>query len=197
LESGRNLAEKSMELVEGINNSMVEINTSVVQIASSIEEQNSAIEEFTDGIGDLSNESKFLEDYCKNTSEILFKSVRNIDKVRGRITRFSLGLGLKESLSLFKTDHIMYVYRFYNMLLGFEELTVSGMGDPTKCKLGVWYTTSADENLKNTNDFIMLGNHHNELQRTGVNCINAYSAGDIETAENEYMTASPAASVSR
>jgi methyl-accepting chemotaxis protein len=186
ISEGKNLVEKSVGLVEGINHSMGEINDSITQIAANIQEQDASIDVFSSEINELFDESDRLRAYCMKTSEALFSNIREIDKVRGRVARFSSSLSLEQWLEQYKTDHIMYVYRMYNMILGFEQLTIENMGDPKKCKLGSWYYTLAPENLKNTSAFKELGNYHEQLHMLGVACIEAYTGGDKETAIENY-----------
>jgi methyl-accepting chemotaxis protein len=186
LDDGKNLVEDSIQSVEGINDSMKEIDTSISHIAENIEEQYTLMDVFTKEINGISSEARELNEYCNNTGELLYSTSRLVDAVRGRMARFTTQLSEKEWLEQYQTDHIIFVYRIYNMILGYESLTIEKMGDPKSCKLGVWYCQKANDTIKKTGAYIDLEKWHTELHRLAVNAINAYDQQDEETAMREY-----------
>ncbi len=184
--SGEQLVEGAARSVNDISESIQEINATLVQIAANIEEQNVATGTFIQGIGGLATEANHLTDCCHNTNKLLLEISQLVDGVRGRLARMASTLTAPEWLELYKTDHIVYGWRIYNMLLGFRKLDPLQMGDPTICKLATWYQAVTDPKVKKLSAYRDLGTTHTELHQLGKECILAYQAGRLDDAQTIY-----------
>ncbi|HYH03258.1 MAG TPA: methyl-accepting chemotaxis protein [Bacillota bacterium] len=185
LNSGQQLVEGAVDSVSDINRSMQEINEMIVKIAANIEQQNSSIGTFIREVDGISSEANNLVEYCNSTGELLFKISRLVDRVRGRLARFSnltKSLPFNQCIDLYKTDHIVYVWRIYNMILGYEELDAEQMGNYRTCKLGVWYYSITDPQLKTAAAYRELEQIHINLHRLGKEAILAYQNGNSDQA---------------
>ena len=186
LENGNNLVETSVESVVKINNYMGQINETISRIATTIVEQDTVMDNFTQEMNELSGEAKYLNEYCNETGQLIFEMSRLIDRVRGRLARFSANLSVKDWIEIYKTDHVMFVYRIQNMLLGFEKLELEKMNNPKACKLGTWYFNINDTALINKPEFQAIGKNHNELHRLADLIIKDYNSGNIDSAKANY-----------
>ncbi len=184
LVSGQQLVESAVQSVTGINQSMQEINQTIVQIAANMQQQNLSTETFIHEIADVSSEANHLVESCDNTGELLYRISRLVDSVRGRLARFAAALSTTQWLELYKTDHTVYTWRIYNMILGYEKLDAAKMGDPRTCKFGVWYYSIQDPKVRNNRSFIELGKYHQYLHQLGKEAILACNAGNREQAAN-------------
>jgi methyl-accepting chemotaxis protein len=186
LNTGKQLVEASGESVVEMSKMIDEINLSISQIASNIEVQSSSTELFINNVEGLSSESQTLYNHCNSTGELLYKISRLVDSVRGRLTRVSSSLTLKERLSLYETDHVVYAWRINNMLLGYAELEAEKMSNPKTCKLGKWYYDETDTRIKRNIGFINLEKHHSDLHKHGKETILAYKSKDMDKAQAYY-----------
>lgn len=182
LDSGQQLVENAVQSVSEINKAIQDISGMVQQIASNIEKQNSATDIFINGISELSSEANRLVEYCNSTGALVFKISRLVDSVRGRLARFSSALSPAEWIELYRTDHVVYVWRIYNVLLGYEQLDPERIGDYRSCKLGTWYYSGTDPKVKSSREFIELEKHHMKFHQYGKETVAAYQAGEVERA---------------
>lgn len=182
LDSGQQLVENAVQSVAEINGAIQDINEMVQQIAVNIEQQNNATSTFINEISGLSSEANRLVDYCNNTGALLFQTSRLVDSIRGRLARLSTELSPADWIELYRTDHVVYMWRIYNMLLGYEQLDPEKTGDYRSCKLGSWYYSVTDPRVKNSPDFIELEQHHIKIHQLGKETVIAYLAGEEECA---------------
>jgi methyl-accepting chemotaxis protein len=182
LASSQQLVETAIQSVVEINQSMQEIDATISRIAANIQQQNQATEILTSEVGDLSSEANRSVEYCNHTSELIFKMSRVVNQVRGKLVRYSASLSRREWIEQYKTDHIMYAWRTYNAILGYEKLAAEEMGDFKICKLGVWYYAVADLKVQNHQAFSQLGDCHAELHKLGKETILACEANNPERA---------------
>src|SRR5690625_7662563 len=45
----------------------------------------------------------------------------------------------KEIIKMAITDHLLWKWLMYNMMLGFETISITDVASHTQCRLGVWY----------------------------------------------------------
>ena len=170
---------------------MQEINSMILQIAANMEQQNRTIGTFIREISGLSSEANNLVDNCNETGELLFKISRLVDSVRGRVARFSASLPRTQWIELYKTDHVVYTWRIYNMILGYEKLDAEKMANYRTCKLGVWYYSVTEPRIKGLKAFTELEQHHINLHRLGKEAILAYQMGNLDQANQTFNDMGP------
>ncbi|TCK98429.1 methyl-accepting chemotaxis protein [Natranaerovirga hydrolytica] len=187
LENGTNLVEESVDSVVNINNYLGQINDTIAKVANTLVEQDTVMDTISEEMTGLSEEAKLLDGYCNDTGRLIFQMSRLIDKVRGRLARFTPYLSLKEWSEIYKTDHVMFVYRIHNMILGFETLQLEKMNNPKACKLGTWFYKINDEKIKSSNAYHTIEQSHNELHKLAEASIKAYDNGNVEQAKLSYQ----------
>lgn len=186
LDSGKQLVENSSQSVVGISKLINEINSNITQIAAASEEQTAATENFMKEVDVLSSQAQNITNHCSGTGELMYNMSRLVDAVRGRLARFSTALTIQEGLDLYKTDHIVYVWRINNMMLGYAQLEVKSMSDPKSCKFGKWYYGSGNDKYRSNKTFIDIGQQHSSLHKFGTETITAYQNRDTVKAEKCY-----------
>jgi len=182
LSSGRQMIEDVVQSVSEISKVVQDISDMIQRIAENMEKQSTATNTFIHEISGLSSEANRLVGYCNNTGALLFNISRLVDNVRGRLARFSSALSPVEWIELYQTDHVVYVWRIYNMLLGYEQLDPEKIGDYRTCKLGTWYYSVKDPQVKSSRDFIELEQYHIKLHALGKETVNACLAGEEDRA---------------
>ncbi len=177
---------------EEMNKSIAEINqiyeyiqtmdTDINTINTQIQLQDQSMCDFVNIINDINTEAKNLGDCCQEVGQLMFHSSRAVDKCRGHIARDSCHLSQKEWYEVFKVDHLIYTWRAFNHIYGFEKLEFDYIKNPNICKLGKWYTSLKDSNLLNSPTFLTLKKAHEALHEQVGACITAADKGDKEKA---------------
>jgi methyl-accepting chemotaxis protein len=189
---------KSKDMVGGtvveistIFDSMKQISSQMHDVFDANKKQNLIIGSFVEEVKRISDHTNNLYTYCNGTGSDLYKISRAVDKVRGNIARKQANLTTKEWLKIFATDHIIFTWRMYNMVAGFEVLEINMVNNPKTCKLGLWYNSVTDTRLLNSRHFMDIEVHHRKLHDFAVECVQACNINNYDRAINAFHNAMP------
>jgi methyl-accepting chemotaxis protein len=185
LDSGKSLVETTLETIREIENSIQNIDDTVVQVASNTEEQAAATESFAEHMENVSCEADQLSEKAKDTGRAIYESSKTIDRIRVKMVSNRMLLHDSDMIEVYKTDHMLWRWRVYNMLLGYEQVDINEVGDYRGCRLGKWYYGIDCEKIKENKSFKSMEEPHIELHRAAKEAVNAYNRGDIFRAEDE------------
>ena len=187
LVSGQNFVENSINSVQEINGIINEIDSTVGQIAANMQQQSASMTTFTNGVSDLDKAGSELVKYCNETGDLLFKSNKLIDLERGKIVRFSFSsLSTDKLLEIFKTDHRVYAWSIYNMILGYEVPNAKPMTNPKNCRFGTWCYNVKDSRILSSEPFKKAEESHRNIHSKGVEIIEACINNEIDKAMELY-----------
>jgi Methyl-accepting chemotaxis protein len=172
LDTGKSLVQNSVESLNNVNISMETINNKIEDISAHMLNQSTSTQNFFKLLNDISRESSKLVDYCNGTGDLMYNVSRSVDKVRGNMARYSTSLTLPEWLRVYSIDHVIYTWRLYNMIAGFEVLEYKNISNPKRCKFGLWYYSVTDAAIINNIHFKNAGALHASLHEKGVKCFN-------------------------
>lgn len=178
--SGSKLA--SEELVEIIS-TMQQINEETSQIAAMSEEQASTVIEIAErntSIFDLSTQSQKL---AEETAEIIYNLSEQMNNYRLDFIDSNIVFNDQDIIKVGKTDHLLWKWNIYNMLLGLVDLSTEDIGSHKTCRLGEWYYGYLSENLKNDPVFIALEHPHITVHECAKDAIMYYEQGNLESAQ--------------
>jgi len=178
LDTGRGLVQNSVESLNNVNTSMETINFKIEDISKLILVQNSSTQNFLNILKDISKESSNLVDYCNGSGDLMYKISRSVDAVRTNMARFSSSLNVAEWLRVYEIDHVIYTWRLYNMIAGFEALEYKNISNPQTCKFGRWYYSVTDKKIIENVHFKNAGALHTSLHEKGVECFNFHNNND-------------------
>jgi methyl-accepting chemotaxis protein len=189
---------KSKQMVGGtvseINNifdSMKQTSQQMHEIFDANKRQNTIVGSFVEEVRRIADHANNLYTYCNGTGSDLYKISRAVDRVRGNIARKQADLTPQDWLKVFATDHIIFTWRMYNMVAGFEVLEISGVNNPKTCKLGLWYNGVTDNALLNNRNFADIEVYHRKLHDYAVECVNACNSDNHEKALRAFQDAMP------
>jgi len=183
LDSGKQLVDTSLESVNLIDNSIDTVNETIIQVAANTEEQTAVTQLFTSSIMELSQQADYIDNSCHSTGQAIYDLSKKIDSIRLEIVKDRFCLTDTDMIEIYKTDHLLWRWRVYNMLLGNESVDVNVVGDYKKCRLGVWYYGIDCEKFRNTKEFMELEKPHIELHEVAKEAVLAYQRNDILAAE--------------
>ncbi|MBR1737478.1 MAG: CZB domain-containing protein [Firmicutes bacterium] len=191
LKDGKEFVAKSVEDINEIASTMQNINSRISDITEYNREKFKTLKDATGKINYLSELSGNLHRYCNQTGSDMYKISRAVDYVRGDIARKQSNLSRREWLDVYQTDHVIFTWRMYNHVEGFEHLKIDMIKNHKTCKLGLWYYSVDDPNVLNNEDFKMIDKYHEQLHRLAVECVTACDMGDKKKGMAKFHEALP------
>jgi methyl-accepting chemotaxis protein len=155
-----------------------------MQVAANTEEQTAATQSFTGGISNLSVEADFIATNCDNTGRAIFDISKKINAIRVEMVKNSFSMSDADMIEIYKTDHMHWRWKVYNMLLGYDKVDIQAIGDYKNCRLGKWYYGIDCSNISESKVFKDLEKPHIELHDIAKEAVFAYEHGDIKKAES-------------
>ncbi|MEW9096825.1 MAG: methyl-accepting chemotaxis protein [Clostridiaceae bacterium] len=177
------LLNNSISTIENIKKVVEEINVEMNQISASREEQLTSTEELNEHINLIAKgANELLLQFNKAGRDIYNLSIATDN---GRKILLSNGgcLEDKDMIDLYKTDHLLWKWKVYNMMLGYEKLDENIVADYKICNLGRWYYSVENEKLLKNKDFIEIEKYHKELHSIAKEVIAFCKKEDIRNAK--------------
>lgn len=117
-------------------------------IGSNVEEQTAATEEMSSHLMLINDKAAELRAESDRTGKSFFDISQMVEKIRLNLIEGQSELDGKTMAELSVTDHLMWKWRVYNMMLGYVVLDTVAVGDHTSCRLGKWLKTLDPANDK-------------------------------------------------
>lgn len=181
--SGKNLVDGALGAIEDMQQAIVSINSEMLQIAANNEEQTATSQEIASEVSQVASGAEKLLGECNNTGRGVFLLSQVINNLRMDLLKSNLCMGDKELLDICVADHLLWRWRVYNMLLGYEKIDASKMGTHHDCRLGKWYYTTGAQMHKGNQVFIDIEKPHDDLHRLAKEAAVCYEKGDTHAAE--------------
>lgn len=191
LNEGRELVNNSIKDMNDISGSMENINKQINDISVSNKKQNQIIGGFLSEVKHISDQSNDLYRFCNETGFDMYKISRSVDAVRGHLARKQANLSRVEWIEVYQVDHIIFTWRMYNMVAGFETLTIAQVSNHKTCKLGLWYYSVLDEGIRKNKDFIEVDYYHERLHKFATQCVQLCNEGSYLDAMQKFNDAIP------
>lgn len=170
--------------IKGINEGMNFVGDNFVQISASIEEESSATEEISSNLTEINEKAEKIRVGTVRTGKAFFDISQKVDGVRLNIIKSSCEkLDNSLIIELAKTDHLMWKWRVYNMILGYVKLDVGTVGNHHVCRLGKFVDTLDKANPKVNELLSKLEIPHKMVHDLAKEAIEAYEKNSIAKAE--------------
>lgn len=183
LDSGKSLVETSLNNIHDMSKSVDNINDTVTQVAANAQEQTAVTETFSEGIVSVSGEADYLVRNCEDTALAIYKTSADIDKIRLSYLKSRNSMSDTDMIDIYKTDHLLWKWKVYNMLMGFEKIDLNVVADYKQCRLGKWYYGIDCTVFNGIKAFKDLEKPHIELHKAAKEAAEAYNKGNIQLAE--------------
>jgi methyl-accepting chemotaxis protein len=138
MQNGKSIMQEAAESLQGIISNFKLITEDIHNIAAGSEEQSTAVEESASHISTLAAGAEEIEQIVKSTGQGIYDLSKDLQKIRTEQIKQLSEIETYQSLELCKTDHLLWTWRVYNMVLGFEHLKSSDVGNHHECRLGLW-----------------------------------------------------------
>lgn len=168
LAQGTEIVQTSVEDIENVNGQMTNIKEQINGIYDSIRIQSEVADTFLSSVSELSDSYDVLSDGCVKTGEHIYRTSRSVDMIRSNMAREASDLSPIDWLRIYEIDHIIFTWRIYNFLAGYETLEAGQVNNVNGCKLGKWIGSMKDTRITSASAFNSLRKHHEEIHRCAV-----------------------------
>ncbi|WP_366924567.1 methyl-accepting chemotaxis protein [Metallumcola ferriviriculae] len=183
LNDGKMLVDEALQSIKSITAEVREVSGAVTQISANAQEQNAVSENFTEDINKVSGFAERLLNEADQTGRAIFEVSKLCNGLKLNILNDGAQLSTKDLLDVCKTDHLMWRWRIYNMILGYETVDTDKIGTHHDCRLGKWYYSEEADQFKKTQLYKEMEGPHAELHKLAKEASLAYKGRDIKTAE--------------
>ncbi len=178
LKRGNQSIHDSVEYLHEMDSEIDSIKGSVDSISSEIGTQMALTENFLTAIDSLADNYDSLSEGCMTTGGHLYTISRDVDKTRSDLARKGANLSLTDWLTIYEIDHLIFTWRVYNHLAGFEKLQLSQVNNPHGCKFGKWAATVHDARVTGNSNFNATVRNHERIHKYAVDSFNAMENND-------------------
>jgi len=159
------------------------IGDSFSEISANIEQQTAASEEMASSIMVVNEKTTVLKGETQKTGQAFNSVSKMLNSVRLESLDLVDALDLKTQVEVCISDHLIWRWRVYNMLLGYERLNEGDVGTHKDCRLGKWCATCDRSNSQLDNLVKHMDAPHDLLHQLAKKAIREYNNGRADLAE--------------
>ncbi len=189
LNKGNDSVHESIRVIESMNRQLEEINGDIDNINDEITNQSTVTDSFVSDIAHIADSYQTLSADCQYIGERFFRISRDIDNARSDMFRRNSRPTLLDNIKVYEIDHLIFTWRIYNHIAGFETLRLEQVNNPTKCKVGVWFSKQKDPVIVNSPGFKKAFDAHARLHDRAVAAWEAVERGDRDEAMEYFYRA--------
>lgn len=169
-----------------INDSTQAIGRHFEEIAGISEEQAATTEDIADKNNSIHEALERGADIGVRTGAAVYELSKMINRYRLTAISRNMKISQEDILQLAITDHLLWRWRIYNMLLGYDKLKPEEVASHRDCRLGKWYYGPAKKLFANNSDYIKLEQPHKQVHDLAKEATTAINNGDKKRA-NEIL----------
>lgn len=128
------------------------------------------------------------KDIAFTTGSAIYQLSKKIDNFRLQTLSKNFVISQEDIIEMAITEHLLWRWKIYNMLLGFESLRSEEVQSYKDSDLGKWYFGKGRELLSNESAYKEVEAPFVKVYECAHNAVNAYNAGDMEQAEAYLQT---------
>jgi len=175
-------AEHAGEELTRIVCTMREISASTSQIAAMSEEQSAAVMDISERNAIIHDHSTSAQEIAKETARIIYDLSSKMDEYRNSFFGINVKLNAKDLVRVAKTDHLLWKWKIYNMLLGIQTVDSTQVTSHEACRLGKWYYGDLPLSIKNSTSYKELEQPHKEVHHYAKMAVEHYEQGNLYAA---------------
>lgn len=173
----------AIDSIELIKNSLSGISETFVEISANVEEQTAASEEMASNLAIVSEKASELKEHTHQTGESFYEISKIVDDIRlvcyAKAENCSDTIQIELSIS----DHLIWRWRVYNMILGHDSLDEATVGTHITCRLGLWLKSVNYDDVNIERIIKQLDEPHEILHKLAKESIKYYNNGNLDAAE--------------
>lgn len=169
--------------LENIVTVMQSISGQTAQIAAMSEEQSSTVTEISERNTNMFEMSKQVQKLAQDTAEVVYDLSINMNDYRLTFMEGNLMESQEDIIEVAKTDHLLWKWNIYNLILGVASISKSDLTSHTACRLGKWYYEGKGLELKNEQAYKDLEEPHKAVHNCAKHALEQYELGNIDEAK--------------
>lgn len=182
-EEGQSQMNEAVGSLDSVRNGLSGIGDAFTEISANVEEQTASSQEMSASVQFINDKTKDLSDTTDKTGRA-FNAVSTIlNDIRMDALAATGELDIKTQLEICISDHLIWSWRVYNMLLGYETLKESDVGTHHDCRLGKWCDGCDIEDKTFQSEISSMEDPHAKLHELAKKAIREYNGGNRAAAE--------------
>lgn len=170
--------------IHKINLTMSQVEERITSISANTEEQTATTQEMSSNLQLINEKSSKLRTEVVKTGQAYFDISQKVDGLRIKTFNGTEKVDADTMIQLSITDHLMWKWRVYNMILGYIHLDVSAVGDHNGCRLGKWVSTLDKSDSRIKEILKSMEQPHSEVHSIAKKAIQEYNNANKASAEN-------------
>ncbi len=166
-----------------LNQNLQQQGTRFTEIATTTQHQAAVASDISMRNQNLRDSTVHSKDITFDTGAAIYKLSEMIEEYRSTTIAKNFILSQEDIIALNITDHLLWRWRIYNLMLGFEQMTDKDIESPKESRLGVWYYGVGKELLGNERAYKELEQPHIQVHEIAKKAIKAYYQGNKKLAE--------------
>ncbi|MGZ9583533.1 methyl-accepting chemotaxis protein [Paenibacillus marinisediminis] len=188
IQKGVSEADEAVSILNSFTDQMINIGTATSSIAAITEEQHASVEEASSQVMEMAEVTDQVSDLANSTGTAVHELSKTTEQFRNSMFTSQTGMPMIALLQLAKSDHILWKWRIYNMLLGYEKVTPEQVTSHHECRLGKWYFDADSMSRFGMKPaFQSLDQPHQKLHQHARAAVEAYAAGHMGLVEEHML----------
>lgn len=188
IKKGVEEAQEGFPILEEITGDIYKINDSTSGTAAIAQQQAASIEEISNRMLALSQLTEEVRYLGEDTGKTIYELSKITESFRSKIFTNNIKLSTYALLQLAKTDHILWKWRIYNMILGYESIKPEEVSSHKTCRLGKWYFDPVSRGrIGSCRSFDLLDVPHQQVHEQARLAVEAYQNKNIDQAQKHLI----------
>ncbi|WP_274308161.1 methyl-accepting chemotaxis protein [Solibacillus daqui] len=173
-----------------ITNTLSELNDTLQTQGARFEEIASTTRHQAESASEIAERNRSMTESTIRSQEIAFETgsaiytlSKMIDEYRSQTISKNFIISQEDIIEVAITDHLLWRWRIYNLLLGFEEMTSLNLDSPRDSNLGQWYYGKGRELLGDEKEYRELETPFLKVYEIAKKAVKAHTAGEKALAE--------------
>jgi methyl-accepting chemotaxis protein len=168
MEEGKTRLQHAETSIEQILHNIHTIAGDIRQIAAGNDEQSSTLQSFGQTITGFAGSAENTLSFARDAGQGIYRISEELIDLRQKRIQLASGLSLKQLLEIYKTDHLCWTWKIYNMLLGYETLNASDLETSDTCELGKLLHNKGWHTKGDTKQFVSVHDQVHTLYKEAV-----------------------------
>lgn len=179
-------AKSASQALVNIVEMMQRINEATSQIAAMSEEQTSTVADISSRNSSIYDNSVMAREISQQTAKTIFKLSSQMDNYRKTFFEINVRLTSKDIVRVAKTDHLLWKWRVYNLILGVGTIESNEVTSHETCRLGKWYYGDLPSHVKQKDIFKQLEEPHKKVHQNAKLVVECYERNDLIGVEKAF-----------
>ena len=153
------------------------------EIVKNTKSQAIAAKNITESNRNVTKNMEFSQTIVHETGLAIYQLSKMIDHFRTNTIAKNAIISQEDIIELAITDHLLWRWRIYNLMLGFEKMTVDEVESPKQSRLGEWYYGKGSYLLGNERAYQELEQPFIHIHDIAKKAVEAFHNGNVTLAE--------------